>query len=148
MFAFHPNYTMNIFSRMPFVGVVCIGILIAILYALSVFYSLFWEIWWLDIPMHFLGGLWVVILSAWFFSHFSFFHSRKGNAKFVWSTLLFSVVLIGVLWEVFEYATGTAAPPQEYWSDTLLDIAMDFLGAFIGAWYISSFSFKKETPQP
>jgi hypothetical protein len=136
---------MKIFLKMPFLGVVLIGIIIAIIYALSIFYSLFYEIWWLDIPMHFLGGLWIALLSAWFFSHFSFFYSRKGNTKFVWSTLVFLVILIGVLWEIFEYTTGIAALPSEYWFDTLLDMVMDFLGVVVGAWYIVHI-FKKETP--
>lgn len=107
-------------------------ILVAVLHSFGVYASLYWL--WLpfDIIVHFLGGVWVGLAALWFFfySPFTWLNwlrlSKLGIA-------LLAVVIVGLLWEAFEFI---AKVPQDiaHYEDTVLDIIMDILGA-IGAWW-------------
>ena len=131
-----------------FFHIVWAGLTIAALYQIAAYFSLFWAVTWFDIPMHFLGGVWVTFLFIWFFSHFDFFTSKKEHPLFLASWVFFVVTVIGISWEVFEYLTGiTFVLGKNYWSDTILDLVMDLIGAGVAFSYASS-RFGKEKPRP
>ncbi len=85
-------------------------------------YDLYWHYLWLDVPMHFVGGLWAALAGTWFFRLF-------GRASFL--HVLFGVIAIGLAWEVMEYVVGFQREAN-YAFDTSLDLVMDLLGGIVG----------------
>src|SRR3989344_5789223 len=103
---------------------------LAILTWFAVAYALYWRIWWLDIPMHFAGGVWAGLCAAWLLM-------RRGNSFPLLWCLGFALI-VGVAWEIFEYSEGIAnAYYMSYQLDTAKDIVMDLLGA-AGGWAIAN----------
>src|SRR6185436_6311638 len=95
----------------------------------AVAYFLYWRIWWLDIPMHFAGGLWAACCATWMIA-------RRGPSFPLIFCLIFAL-LVGVGWEIFEYYEGIAVPSYvDYQFTTIKDLAMDLLGATFG-WVIA-----------
>ena len=39
-----------------------------------------------------------------------------------------------MFWEVFEYYTGLSFVAGDFWIDTITDLCMDVLGAFLVVW--------------
>lgn len=78
--------------------------------------ALYWEYVWLDVPVHYLGGLVVGAFSVAFLWRF-----RPVSYAF-----LFALVVVG--WEAFEYLFGI---PREsnYAFDTALDLLVGTFGA-------------------
>lgn len=92
-------------------------------------YFLYWRIWWLDIPMHFFGGVWAATCAAWLLA-------RRGHQFSLLWCLAFALA-IGITWEVFEYAAGIAVPQYlDYQVDTAKDLVMDATGAIFG-WFLA-----------
>ena len=90
-------------------------------------FSLYWTYLWLDIPMHALGGAVVALgfLTCWA-------RYARGDFRRGLFVTLGAVMTVGLAWEVFEYATMIAGTEPGYVGDTILDLAMDFLGACAG----------------
>lgn len=89
------------------------------------------SIWWFDIPMHFLGGVW---LAYCFYFLFYFIDIRRFliSKPFVDRSMVVAlasfVVCIGLLWEVFEIGVQKVtfeilATPLDSLSDLLFDLA-------------------------
>ncbi len=113
-------------------------IIIAVLHFLALQFYLYWTFWWLDILMHFLGGLWVGLTALWFFFFSGYMHK---NVNLVRSTKIFlitiaSVIVVGVLWEVWElWADLVFVNEAGYFLDTSLDMVMDTLGGIVAFIY-------------
>ncbi len=94
--------------------------LIAIIHILAIQKYWYWTYSWLDLLVHFLGGM----LIGSMFLAFAYFRARD------WSVGIFLtfVLCVGISWEVFEYWGGV---PMEvrYVPDTILDLVMDLYGA-------------------
>jgi hypothetical protein len=88
---------------------------------------LYYEIWWLDIPMHMLGGLGLAL----FFISVSQIRGR--NVSYL--SILLSVFVIAIAWEVYEYVYGVLGI-QEWngWFDTIKDIIDGLVGGSIAYW--------------
>ncbi|MFZ2555352.1 MAG: hypothetical protein WAZ27_03150 [Minisyncoccia bacterium] len=84
---------------------------------------LYWYFPWLDLLVHFSGGLWVALVSAWLL-----LMTRREPTLFV---LIACVIAIGIAWEVFEYTIGMSRG-STFVMDTSLDILMDLLGGIAG----------------
>jgi hypothetical protein len=93
------------------------------------------SIWYLDMIMHFLGGLWVGL----FFIYIYYYRASK-NLVF---KIIFSVLLVGISWEIFEFITFNmiGRTPFDY-LDTLADIFFDLSGGLLAILYL----FKKIMP--
>lgn len=95
------------------------------------------SILWLDIVMHLAGGAWVALAYIFIFKHFRFV--QPAGEKLIPSLIntLGAVILIGVLWEFYEYLIdvyiyklhplGFASNPRGL-PDTLDDLFNDLLG--------------------
>ena len=107
---------------------------IALLHTLASVYSLYWSVWWFDIVLHTLGGAWAFLLSVWLL-YFSGYVSGGSKTKYsaFWKGLGLAI-LIGVLWEVFEYYMG-ATYADDYMIDTICDIVSDTAGALMASLY-------------
>ncbi len=115
-------------QKKPFSIIVLVLIyLIFILDMIAGQYSLYWRFWWFDIVMHFLGGFFIALLSYYVFFLSGYF--IKISKKFsVFVVSLIFVLVIGVLWEVFEYVIKVSTAQSNYILDTNLDLLMDTLG--------------------
>jgi len=80
---------------------------------------------WLDIFMHFLGGLFI-----------SLFVLYLSKSKRVFLISIVSVLLVSVVWELFEHSLGVVR--DDYVLDTIVDFLMGLLGALIGAFVYRS----------
>ncbi len=114
---------------------VALIVALAIANAVALEWRLYWLIPWVDVPMHFFGGLWIGLFSVWFF-----WYSGVLSSWFVrfapLTVALGSSIVIGLLWEGFEFSIGiTYAPLTLHLGDTLLDLVMDVAGG-VAAWGI------------
>lgn len=98
-------------------------------------------VWWFDMPMHFLGGLWVGLAASFVWLYSGWITPPKNVLLGTILTLLISVFLIGFLWEVYEFAVqymipqgGVLANPL----DSLSDIFFDCAGGVVALLYIMS----------
>lgn len=101
---------------------------LAVVHIVSLKLYLYWYYLWLDVPVHFLGGICVSL------GLFSFAELHVPGAQWatrsLWRALCF-VVLVMIAWEVFEVWAGV--PMQaNYLGDTTLDLIMGFLGGLTG----------------
>lgn len=91
---------------------------LAVLHTYALDAYLYWRYVWLDVPVHFLGGLAIGSFIVGFLPRFS--------------PLLFVLMLAGAVigWEVFEYFVGT---PKEanFIFDTSLDVLIGTLGGMV-----------------
>lgn len=110
--------------------IIAIFVLICILYSLSVSLYFFWTLWWFDIVLHILGGMWVALIALWYTRVRVLSSEKKAFA-----VALIASFGIGVLWEVFEYVTGTTFAHDNYIFDTLSDLAADIAGGGIAFIY-------------
>jgi len=123
-----------------------VGLFIFILcvHTLAVINNWYWTVRWIDIPLHFLGGLWLGII----FLHFIMPKLEITSHKLLISMILvvgFSV-LVGVFWEFFEFlfdvfiARGGHFPPaQQGLADTMKDLFFDLSGG-LAAFIINRFT--------
>ena len=101
---------------------------LAVIHIVALKFFLYWKYFWLDIPMHFLGG--VVCALGFSICTYSYFHSSRW-AKSVFGYIFFTV-FVGVSWEVFEIVTGFSIIDEYFVSDTMVDLLMDIVGGVTG----------------
>lgn len=84
---------------------------------------LYWFFPWLDVPVHFFGGMWVVLTAVWLFT--------AAHTKAPFGIVVCILIMISIGWELFELWGGI---PREanFAFDTSLDLLMDALGGFLG----------------
>lgn len=92
-------------------------------------FYLYWKYLWLDLPMHALGGI-VVALGIFALPLLSFIRlpERYLSPSFV----LTGVLIVGLIWELFEIAIGIPLIEEGFEIDILADLTMDILGGAIG----------------
>ena len=87
------------------------------------------SVWWFDMPMHFLGGLWLGLAFVWFF------FNKEFNWKLILKIIL-GVLLIGILWEIFEVILNNYTTQLPFNTlDTLSDIFFDLAGGTFAVLY-------------
>ena len=111
---------------------------IAVFHNIATTHYIYWRYLWTDLVVHFMSGLWIALVGFWlcrFRREDLYVFSMK---KTFLVTIVFAV-LVGVFWEVFEYAIGIVEYSSKYTNDTILDILMDILGGATGfavaMWY-------------
>jgi hypothetical protein len=123
-------------SRLLFISFALVVILGGFHIVASTFY-LYWTVWWFDNVMHFLGGLSIGLLSLWG-AYMSGFLGREARGRFrILLTVVISVLVVGLGWEIFEYLFGISNPTlgETYMKDTIYDLSFDLIGAIlVGLW--------------
>lgn len=110
--------------------------------------NLYSQISWLDIPMHFFGGLLVGLIGIYFLS--SRLNTRqKIPAFFILIVSLFTALVVGLIWEMVEINSETILNLKlaEVMTneDTRSDLLFDVIGASVGA--VICIIFKKGNGQ-
>ena len=122
-------------KRLPYVLMILIGV-IGLINSLAIYNSWYWKYRFLDIPMHFLGGLFIAVFMLWLV----LIRGRQvkplgtTSKKKVRLLALISVLIIGLSWEVFEFRSDVLIIFAEVfsWADTASDILFDLIGATLG----------------
>lgn len=130
----------NSFLIQIFVLIVCI----AFFHITATIFYLYWSIWWYDLPLHFLGGIFITLGSLWslFFSGYV----RAIRVRNPFSLLLIALVItfsVGILWELFEFAVGPDFARQGYVADTVVDLIMDIAGSLTGYLFFYFMKYEK-----
>ena len=88
------------------------------------------SIWYFDMIMHFLGGFWVGL------AYFYIFLLQNMSSRLIFK-ILFSVLIIGVGWEVYEILVNDilAQNPFNY-IDTVSDLFFDLFGGLCAILYL------------
>jgi asparagine N-glycosylation enzyme membrane subunit Stt3 len=108
--------------------------IIFILNSLAMKFYWYFTIWWFDMPMHFLGGVFIGFVSI--AAYVKYFAKEKPSAARIAWTVFFSVLIIGVLWEIFESGVNFLTVSQQNpILDTWSDIAYDIAGGLFAAFY-------------
>jgi len=99
----------------------------AVIYSIAVKLFLFWSIPWLDIPMHFFGGV-IVALGFFTLRDLRLFPNRYLK---LWAVLAL-VLVVAVVWEIYEFALDMSVWEANYALDTLVDICLGVFGGWCG----------------
>ncbi len=109
-------------------------ITLALVHVVATEFYLYWRYAWLDIPMHFLGGV-VCIFGLAILPFFRIRIPKRYRTRFAYLIFAF---LIGVLWEIFEYVYDimNVNTLTDLIVDTGMDLTFDILGALFGYTFI------------
>ena len=122
------------FSR-PFPrSLIALIVFIAIVNIVAIQYFWYWRMRWLDMPMHFLGGVWLAGTILWFrfFSHPLLETPKNFSRVLFWGIL--GAFVIGLGWEVYESAVSLVTIGKiNAIRDSLSDLCFDMIGGFVGA---------------
>ena len=101
---------------------------LAIVHTVAMQFFLYWKYVWLDMPVHVLGGMTVA---------FGLTLLPRLSARVPWRftsviSVLLGVLVVGALWEVFEWSIGFRVGNDVWAIDLALDMLMDAVGATLG----------------
>src|SRR3989338_175095 len=108
----------------PFQNMLVVLVIIFVLHLISLRNDYYWLILWYDIMMHFLGGVWVVLVLIWL-------NQLKAAAVVLtFKRVLTTIVVVGLAWEIYELLFNqTFIDAKGYGLDTVLDLIMNTVGA-------------------
>lgn len=113
-------------------------LLIAVFHFLSVKYYWYWTYRWIDIPVHIVGGFWVSLTALWVALKVGHIDSIYGYKKRALVLMLISVLIVAILWEVFELMFKiTYLNDIGYWSDSLGDGFNGLIGGSVAFLYFT-----------
>jgi hypothetical protein len=107
---------------------------ITLLHVAAEQYYWYWQFRWFDIPMHFLGGVWLGLAGILLVYHTRWFETFRKLLSPL-AVALLAGLCVGILWEGYEFVLWQLAGnglPVGYVQDTIKDIVMDVIGAFAG----------------
>ncbi len=115
--------------------------IIAVLHFLALYFSWYWSIWWYDIPMHIMGGFWVGGMVLWLYFLYRKEEIDENINRFrVVMISLVATLIIGILWELFEFSLDTFVI---FKTNDLVDTASDIINDIIGSLLISFYVIQK-----
>ncbi|MFZ2205576.1 MAG: hypothetical protein WAV23_03220 [Minisyncoccia bacterium] len=109
-----------------------------ILNSLALKFHWYSSVWWFDIPMHFMGGFWIGLAWIWLFvpSNLPNLPKKVGGWGKSILKIILGVLLIGVLWEIFEIIVNETITKNQFnYLDTFSDICFDLAGGFTALYY-------------
>lgn len=120
-------------------------IMIGVANALAEHFFLYWRLPWLDMLMHFFGGVWIALTILWVYYLSGKFKNIPENRRHITYVYILAGTVagvIGVLWEVFEFSLDLFITFNEF--NGLYDTASDILLAVIGALFAAKYFIHKE----
>jgi len=110
-------------------------VLIGSLHILAVFFLLYFKYWWFDLPMHLLGGIFAGLFGMTLLALRDYSKPSPGRLL---AAALFGVLLLGILWEIYEYVSGFTFAHLNYAFDTLKDLIIDCIGGLTAYYFVFS----------
>jgi hypothetical protein len=102
-----------------------------------------YSIWYFDMITHTLGGLWVGLFFAYFYS-FSLPVSKNLATNMV--LIVTSLLIMGLLWECFEYYAYTIVGGANFVPlDTASDVCFDLVGGLLAVTYFMRSNYDRQT---
>lgn len=109
-------------------------IMLSLINLMASFFHWYTLLWWFDMPMHFLGGLSMLYLSAVLWRPALKWVS-KGRYLY---EICITALLFSVMWEGLEYYLHVRyGTPEFVLKDALSDILFDLSGVFLGLFVVS-----------
>ena len=102
--------------------------MLAMIHAVSIHFFLYWKFLWLDIPIHFFGG---AVVALGMFTAQDFIRSIPDRFLYV-VPVMAGVIIVALLWELFEIAIGIPTTEPGYALDTIIDLCVGIVGGFVG----------------
>ncbi len=117
---------------LPF-SIIALSLVLLALHVVAGEMYFYWIYWWYDVMMHWFGGFVIGLFSLWVLYRQAPVLVSTVGKRIVAS--LASVIVIGLLWEYFEYIIGSHHYEvlNSYGVDTTMDVAMDVAGALTAA---------------
>lgn len=119
-----------------FIGAVG-GIILFDVYAVA--HSMYYLHWWLDLVVHFTGGL-ILGLALYYLLYANRYTARliklDLNRRQVFSSVVFWVLVVAITWEIIEFLYGRTFLSLNFPLDLFLDISTTSLGSLVAYWYI------------
>lgn len=102
---------------------------IGIINFVASYFHWYWSIWWFDMPVHFLGGVFVGMLSIYLlYKKISVWKIGKQDLRILMMVLVGTFVF-GFLWEIFEFfVQGSSNGNLANVVDSVSDICFDLAG--------------------
>ena len=132
-----------IFKKPLLIEILILAFIVALLHYLALTFYLYWTVEWFDIMMHFLGGALVALLAIFLFYTSGYMDFPKDHIGSVFAMTLGSVLLVGLVWELWELFIGFTDVLEDQ-GDTFLDLIMDTIGGITAFAYGKKFIWKKE----
>jgi len=115
--------------------IILLAIAIALIHSVAVFYNWYWRFLWIDVPMHFLGGVLAAIIFIWLCEKLPGHFGLSRNFFITALAVLSFTALVGVLWEFSEFvydviisSRGWGALAGQGARDMIEDLFFDLLG--------------------
>ncbi len=124
--------------RAILVPTLLLSILVYFLHTIALENYFYWIYWWFDILLHTLTGFVLGLLIV--FILYRLFHSISSRS--VLFLTIAGVLIVAIVWEIFEYVNGFALTHGSYILDTIGDILFGLIGAYIAIKYSSKFKDK------
>ncbi|OHA92476.1 MAG: hypothetical protein A2665_01365 [Candidatus Zambryskibacteria bacterium RIFCSPHIGHO2_01_FULL_46_30] len=105
-------------------------VLLAVAHFIAAAFYLYWIFWWFDNLSHFLAGFSLGFFSLYIFYESGFFGGKLPFSKAIFISFIF-VMLLGGVWEIFEYINDLTQSTEEYSLDVVHDLLSDALGAIL-----------------
>src|SRR3989344_5423250 len=112
-----------------YISLVLVALLAAVHFTADSFH-LYWAIWWFDNLSHFLAGFSLGFFSLSIFYESGLFGNKLSLSKAVFISFIF-VMILGGVWEIFEYINGLTQSTEKYSLDVIHDLLSDALGAIL-----------------
>ena len=126
---------MNIFNKKSLLlEILIFSVILAFLHYLAITFFLYWTIEWFDILMHFLGGFVLALIAMFLFYTSGYMDFPKDHIGSIFAMTISFVLLIGLVWELWELFIGFTDVLEDQ-GDTLLDLIMDTIGGIIAFSY-------------
>ena len=107
-----------------------IGIQLLVTHFIAVELYLYWSVWWMDILMHFLGGIWLVSVWRTFIDL-----GRISEARWTLRYILPMMIGIMIVWEIFGVYVEHGFK-SGYIADTAGDLLCGIVGVLFGFWLL------------
>lgn len=109
-------------------------VLLGVVHTAATVFFWYWIFPWLDIAVHFLGGMIVAFYSLWFLLRLLGSFSPSWRIR-TYGLVFAVVIVVGTIWELFELYVGIPRGAN-FAFDTTLDMLMNVSGALV-ATYLS-----------
>ncbi len=125
-------------------------VMIGVANAFANHFYLYWKISWLDMLMHFLGGIWIGLAILWMYylsGKFKDIPENRRRVSYVYILAITVTAVIGIFWEIFEFNLDFFIVFNEFngFYDTASDILLALIGAIIVAKYFVHRGYYKKS---